>query len=325
MAQSLSILVTGSAGFVGSHLAHALQGPGVRLWGLDEKRLFDTRPHLPVVSYSGLLDLNDAPGAFAGPKRWDVVFHLGACTDTTCLDEAFLARRNVEFSQALWHHCTSTSTPMIYASSAATYGAGEHGYSDNSTDALERLKPLNPYGWSKHRFDLWALHQARLGHAPPRWAGFKFFNVYGTAEDHKGAMASFVTQAFDQVHNAGHVRLFKSARPDIAHGDQARDFIHVSDVVDILKFAAEARAFNSGLYNLGTGRARTYNDLVRAVFSSLKKEASITYFDPPADLEARYQYFTQAPMQKLLSQGWDRPLLSLEDGIERIASCRRSA
>lgn len=310
-------IVTGAAGFVGSQLAHSLSQSGWTVDAWDDPTLFAERPHLPKTPFRHVTDYRSFD--FSGSSgRWhgDAIFHMGACTDTTELDETFLNKVNTEFSQSLWKMAVAQKVPFFYASSAATYGAGARGYQDD-LEGLDSLQPLNPYGASKHRFDLWVRDQIRAGTTPPRWAGFKFFNVYGKGEDHKGAMASFVSQALLQIRRTDEVRLFKSLRPGIADGEQARDFIAVEDVVHVLKHFAETPCRNS-IYNLGTGRARSYNALVRGVFDALRKPPRISYFDPPPSIESRYQYFTEAPMAKLQAEmprgGLD--FLTLEKGIQ---------
>lgn len=239
--------------------------------------------------------------------------HLGACTDTTELDEDYLRRTNLEYSQMLWRHCTLRKIPMVYASSAATYGEGELGYDDDEA-LIPKLRPLNPYGESKRLFDLWALEQERAGQHPPAWSGFKFFNVYGFGERHKGKMASVVLHAFDQIRDRGTVRLFRSHREGIADGHQKRDFIFVDDVIEVLEFA-RSTPIQRGIFNLGTGRARTFLDLVKATFAAMGAPENITFFDTPEELRERYQYFTEARMQKLRGVGYTKLFTSLEDGV----------
>jgi len=217
---------------------------------------------------------------------------------------------NTGYSKEIWTFCTKHGIPLVYASSAATYGDGSLGYDDRH-DLVARLQPLNPYGVSKNDFDKWVLQQTSL---PPFWYGFKFFNVYGPNEYHKGRMASVVFHAFNQIRTSGKVRLFRSHRPDFQDGKQLRDFIYVKDVVDVLYFVYENR-INPGIYNLGTGKARTFLDLVNSVFHALNMEPVIEFIDTPLDIRDKYQYFTEAKMEKLNRAGYSKPFCSLEDGI----------
>ncbi|MCB0777116.1 MAG: ADP-glyceromanno-heptose 6-epimerase, partial [Chitinophagaceae bacterium] len=212
----------------------------------------------------------------------------------------------------IWNYCTANKIPLIYASSAATYGAGELGYKDDH-DIVGKLKPLNPYGVSKNEFDKWALQQDEA-HCPPFWAGLKFFNVYGPNEYHKGRMASVIFHSFNQVVALGKVKLFRSHRPDYKDGEQLRDFVYVKDVADVCLWLMQHRV-PSGLYNLGTGKARTFLDLVHAVFHSLDKTPEIEFIDTPVDIRDKYQYFTEAPMDKLKRAGYPGEFTSLEEGV----------
>ena len=258
----------------------------------------------------------------------DFIFHLGARTDTTEFDYSIHEKLNVAYSKKIWEYCTEKNIPLVYASSAATYGSGELGYSD-SHEIVEKLQPLNPYGVSKNEFDKWALRQAQ-DKQPPFWAGLKFFNVYGPNEYHKGRMASVIFHSFNQVQDKDKVKLFRSHRPDFKDGEQLRDFIYVNDVVAVCywfmekvrgqKSAAGSKALKatiitSGLYNLGTGKARSFNDLVRAIFNALNKPANIEYVDTPADIRDKYQYFTEANMHKLRDAGYREEFYSLEKGV----------
>jgi ADP-L-glycero-D-manno-heptose 6-epimerase len=220
---------------------------------------------------------------------------------------------NVDYSKALWSWCAAAGAPLVYASSAATYGGGELGFDDDEP-TMPRLKPLNPYGESKLEFDLWALAEEKAGRRPPAWAGFKFFNVYGFGERHKGKMASVALHAFDQIDSKGHATLFRSHKPGVPDGHQKRDFIAVEDVVDALFFALE-KPVERGIYNLGTGTARTFLDLVNAVFAGLGRAPDIRWVDTPESIRDKYQYFTEARMDRLRAQGWKRPPTSLEDGV----------
>jgi ADP-L-glycero-D-manno-heptose 6-epimerase len=240
----------------------------------------------------------------------DFVFHLGARTDTTEFDKSIFDELNMEYSQKMWNFCSENQIPLVYASSAATYGLGEFGYEDNH-EVIEKLKPLNPYGDSKNDFDKWALKQEK---APPFWAGLKFFNVYGPNEYHKGRMASVIMHAFNQIKETNAMKLFASHNPDYKDGEQLRDFVYVKDVVSVCLYLEKNRPAN-GLYNLGTGQSRTFNDLVNATFAALNKDADISYIPTPEDIRDKYQYFTEAKMDKLMSSGYTKKFYTLEDGV----------
>jgi ADP-L-glycero-D-manno-heptose 6-epimerase len=237
-------------------------------------------------------------------------YHLGARTDTTEFDYSIHQRLNVDYSRRIWEYCTQNNVPLVYASSAATYGDGSLGYSD-AHDMPEKLHPLNPYGVSKNEFDKWALRQEQT---PPHWYGLKFFNVYGPNEYHKGRMASVIFHSFNQIRQRGFVNLFRSLRPDFEDGQQLRDFIHVSDVVSVCQWLMQHQPA-SGLYNLGTGQARSFEDLARATFAGLDLDPDIRFIDMPEDIRDKYQYFTQADMHKLRDAGYDLPFRTLEDGV----------
>jgi len=240
----------------------------------------------------------------------DFVFHLGARTDTAEFDYSIHERLNLAYSKEIWNYCTAKNIPLVYASSAATYGSGELGYKDDH-DIVEKLQPLNPYGISKNEFDKWALKQkVQL----PFWAGLKFFNVYGPNEYHKGRMASVIFHSFNQIKSTGKVKLFKSHRPDCKDGEQLRDFIYVEDVAKVCYWLMENK-IPSGLYNLGTGKARSFNDLANATFNAMGKEPVIEYIDMPEDIRNKYQYFTEANMTKLTSAGYNRSFYTLEEGV----------
>ncbi|TMI86193.1 MAG: ADP-glyceromanno-heptose 6-epimerase, partial [Bacteroidetes bacterium] len=247
------------------------------------------------------------------------VFHLGARTDTTEFDYSIHERLNVEYSKKIWNYCAEKNIPLVYASSAATYGAGELGYKDDH-DIVDKLQPLNAYGVSKNEFDKWALRQAQ-DRQPPFWAGLKFFNVYGPNEYHKHRMASVVFHCFNQIQSNGKVKLFKSHKPEFKDGEQLRDFIYVKDVAAVCYWIMEKMVNGqwsaaNGLYNLGTGKARTFNDLVTAIFTSLQLPPKIEYVDTPVDIRDKYQYFTEADMSKLSSAGYKNSFYSLEDGVK---------
>ncbi|HKK38314.1 MAG TPA: ADP-glyceromanno-heptose 6-epimerase, partial [Cryomorphaceae bacterium] len=238
------------------------------------------------------------------------IFHIGARTDTTEFDKSIFDDLNVDYSQKIWKACVEFGIPLVYASSAATYGLGEHGYDDNH-GVVDKLEPLNPYGVSKNEFDKWALAQEKK---PYFWAGLKFFNVYGPNEFHKGRMASVIFHAFNQIEKNGEVRLFRSHNPEYRDGEQLRDFIYVKDLINVCLFLMENRK-HSGLYNLGTGKARTFLDLAKATFAALDMEPKISFIDTPADIRDKYQYFTEANMEKLKGIGYEKEFTSLEEGV----------
>ncbi len=222
---------------------------------------------------------------------------------------------NLEYSKKIWTYATSHKIPLVYASSAATYGDGSLGYDDDET-LIPKLTPLNPYGESKKQFDLWVLEEEKKCHTPPAWSGFKFFNVYGFGERHKVDMSSVVLKAFDQIKKTGAVRLFKSYHPEFPDGGQKRDFIFVDDVIDVLHFALQ-KPIRRGIFNLGGGIARTFLDLVHPVFQELKIPEKIIYIHMPLEIRDRYQYFTEAKMTRLRGAGYTKPFTSLEVGVQK--------
>lgn len=305
------LLVTGAAGFVGTRFVESCHARGVPVISVDAAEYFavrrehDETPYGMIVDRDTLFEWLERTGpALAG------IVHLGACTDTTEMDEAYFDRINVEYSKRLWHYATTHRVPFVYASSAATYGDGTQGYDDDE-DGIPSLTPLNPYGWSKQAFDLFVLGQTET---PPIWSGWKFFNVYGPGERHKGKMASVILHAYDQLKAGGPVRLFRSHKAGIADGHQARDFIDVRDVVSVLWFALD-HPVRRGIFNLGTGQARTYLDLARAVIHALGVEERIEYIDTPVAIRDKYQYFTEARMGRLRAAGYSAPFHSLEEGV----------
>ncbi|MEE8469409.1 MAG: ADP-glyceromanno-heptose 6-epimerase, partial [Planctomycetota bacterium] len=308
------VLVTGAAGFIGARTVEALGLRGTPVVSVDDLGLFDERPEHAGLDFGRRVGTSESI-AWLNAERPELagIIHLGACTDTTEMDEGFLRRVNLEYSQALWEHCASAGIPLIYASSAATYGDGSAGYDDDES-RLSELQPLNPYGVSKLQFDQWALEREQAGVAPPAWSGWRFFNVYGFGERHKQRMASVVLQAYDQIRECGRVRLFQSHHPDYEDGGQQRDFVFVDDVVRVLLFALDTPVAR-GIFNLGTGEARTFADLVRATFAALKRPVDIEYVPTPEDIRERYQYFTQARMQKLRAAGYTTPFTTLEEGV----------
>jgi len=314
------ILVTGAAGFIGSCMAGYLNRKGYHniiivdefparpAGGDDENKKpnYEDKKIIARVDRNGLFEwLHDHP------MKIDFVFHLGARTDTTEFDYAVLEKLNVDFSKKIWSYCVEKNIPLVYASSAATYGGGELGYKDDH-DLPYKLDPLNPYGRSKNEFDKWILKEKSQ---PPFWAGLKFFNVYGPNEYHKERMASVIFHSFNQIKSSGKVKLFKSHKPEYKDGEQLRDFVYVKDVVDICYWLMNEKPA-SGLYNLGTGKARTFKDLVTAIFKNLDKEPVIEFIDTPLDIRDKYQYFTEADMAKLRDAGYKEDFYSLEEGVE---------
>lgn len=314
------IIITGAAGFIGSCLARKFNDEGHDdLILVDDFTREDKRKNLEGKQYIELIHRREfVDWLRAHHHNVECVFHLGARTDTTEKDVAIFDRLNLNYSKSVWDVCTRQGLPLIYASSAATYGLGEHGYED-SHEVVDELHPLNPYGASKNDFDKWALQQTET---PPYWAGLKFFNVYGPNEYHKGRMASVIFHTAKQIEATGQMKLFRSHREDFADGEQSRDFIYVKDVVDICYFfykktknPAENKA-ESGLYNVGTGTARTFRDLAGNTFEAMDREPNISFIDTPADIRDTYQYFTEADMDKLRSAGYDKDFYTLEAGIE---------
>jgi ADP-L-glycero-D-manno-heptose 6-epimerase len=307
------IVVTGAAGFIGSRLLAELQERGYAdLVAVDDFSRTDKQRNLEGITLTERVDrAHFADWIDANERLVQFIFHLGARTDTTEFNKAVFDELNVRSSQQVWERCAQYAIPLVYASSAATYGDGSLGYGDTDVGLPFRLKPLNPYGESKNDFDKWALQQAAK---PFFWAGLKFFNVYGPNEYHKGRMASVVFHAFRQIQSTGSMKLFRSHRPDYADGGQLRDFVYVKDVCEVCIFLMEQRK-HSGLYNLGSGTARTFLDLARNVFKAMGKPEQIAFIDTPADIRDKYQYFTEAEMGKLRSIGYNKPFHTLEEGI----------
>ena len=318
------IIVTGAAGFIGSYMTGFLNENGFENLILVDKFIhsekeknWKQKKYLYAIDRELLLEWLDEHKRI----KIDFVIHLGARTDTTEFDYRIHRELNFEYSQDVWNYCTANNVPLIYASSAATYGAGELGYSDDDK-LIDDLKPLNPYGVSKNEFDQWAIKQLN---APPFWAGFKFFNVYGPNEYHKGRMASVIFHSFNQIQKDGFVKLFKSYKEDYKDGEQLRDFIYVKDIVKVIywmmnKSMASQQSISddqlySGIYNLGTGKARTFNDLVSVTYSALGKQTIIIYTEMPIDIKDKYQYYTEAAILKLKHAGYTEPFTSLEDGV----------
>lgn len=311
------IVITGGAGMIGSMIAwHLNQTLGrddlVIVDRLQQPEQWQNLVHRRYAQYldkDQLFDwLRDAAGQI------DAVIHMGAISATTERDFNRLATDNIHYSQALWTWCAEHDVPLLYASSAATYGGGEQGYLDDES-RIDALRPLNGYGYSKQFFDQWALRQVKENRpAPPQWCGFKFFNVYGPNEYHKGGMASVAYHCFHQFHEHARVKLFKSDRADYKDGMQLRDFVYVKDAAAVVAYFLQ-NPQHSGLYNVGTGQARAFKDLAAAVIVSMGRTPHITYIDMPAELRGKYQYFTEAGMDKLRAAGYDQPFYMLEEGI----------
>lgn len=319
-----TILVTGGAGFIGSNIAGRLSARGdcdvaVCDWfgsadDLKWKNLaaYDIADFVAPAALSGWLDTH--------ARRVRAVVHMGAISATTETDVDKIVENNIRLSMRIWDWCAQGRKPLIYASSAATYGGGEQGFvDDNSAEAMRKLAPLNAYGWSKKAFDLYALREAARGHAPPAWSGLKFFNVYGPHEQHKGGQKSVVAHMYPRAAAGEPVKLFKSHHPEYADGGQMRDFIYVRDCVDVVEWLLSGER-QGGILNVGTGQARSFADLAGALFQALKRAPNITYVDTPIEIRAKYQYFTQADMNRLRDLGYDRQFTPIEDGVADYAT-----
>jgi ADP-L-glycero-D-manno-heptose 6-epimerase len=305
------IVVTGAAGFIGSVLANYLN-----INELDNVIIVDDFTKKEKLSnYDSLpYDRIEREQFINWLEKYhndvDAVIHLGARTDTTEFDYSILEKLNLNYSKNIWNICSNNGIDLYYASSAATYGDGSLGYNDD-LDLIDKLKPLNPYGLSKNEFDKWAIKQVNK---PKHWAGFKFFNVYGPNEYHKKRMASVVFHGYNQIKDEGKMKLFKSHRPDYKDGEQKRDFVYVKDVIKVLLWFIEHRPNNS-IYNLGTGKARSFIDLGKSIFTAMNIPENIEFIDMPEDIKDKYQYFTEANMSKLYNIGYNNTFYSLEDGI----------
>ncbi len=312
------ILLTGGAGCIGSNLHAVLAARGLEVVIVDRLRHGGKWRNLGSHPPAQILPPSDLADFLDGHPPIEVVFHLGAVTDTTSRDGDLVWQSNVALSLMLWEWCVLRGVRFIYASSAATYGNGAAGFEDDPDPvSLARLRPLNLYGWSKHAFDLQVARNCAGGAArPPQCVGLKFFNVYGPNEYHKGAMISVVKVKFDELMADGVMRLFRSGRPDISDGEQRRDFIWVGDVVDVLLWAMDRPEVN-GLYNLGTGQSATYVSLAEAVAAAAGKPAEIEFVDMPATLAGQYQYRTEAPMQRLRAAGYTQAFLPVAEGVRR--------
>jgi ADP-L-glycero-D-manno-heptose 6-epimerase len=335
--QKSTIVITGAVGFIGSCMVSYLNQQGFEnLILVDEFDDEEKELNLLHKKYLVRVEREDFFNWVQKEKPpVSFVFHLGARTDTTEFDYAVHQHLNVEYSQKIWNYCTITNIPLVYASSAATYGEGELGYNDDH-DIIEQLQPLNPYGISKNEFDKWVLHQEDH---PPFWAGLKFFNVYGPNEYHKARMASVIFHSFNQIKENGKVKLFRSHKDGYEDGEQLRDFIYVKDVVEVCYWlmknmnreesdvsgelkthdsplTTHQSRLTSAIYNLGTGKARSFNDLVKATFTGLNLQPQIEYIDMPEDIRDKYQYFTEASMDKLKAAGYNKDFYTLEKGVD---------
>lgn len=306
------IVITGAAGFIGSCLLNRLNNKGHHdIIVVDDFSNPVKNKNILNKAFIKQVHRNDFFSWLdENHKNVSFVYHLGARTDTTEFNRRLLDELNLNYSKKMWEACTKYELPLIYASSAATYGAGENGYKDDH-ELVFKLKPLNPYGESKNDFDKWVINQDKT---PPYWAGIKFFNVYGPNEYHKKRMASVIFHAFNQIKETGKVKLFRSYKPEFKDGEQLRDFIYVKDVVNILWIGLYYKQ-NSGIFNLGTGKAQSFLDLVRAVFKATNFPENIEFIDIPEDIRDKYQYYTQADMTKMESLGFDVPFHTLEDAV----------
>ncbi|MCX6257169.1 MAG: ADP-glyceromanno-heptose 6-epimerase [Bacteroidia bacterium] len=306
------IIVTGAAGFIGSNVVAMLNSKGFKdIVIVDDFSRADKSGNYKNKIFSHQVERDVFFEWLDHNHRFvQFIVHMGARTDTTESDRKVFDRLNLGYSQDIWKACVRYGLPLIYASSAATYGGGEHGYNDDHS-IIGSLKPLNPYGESKNEFDKWALEQSEQ---PFFWAGLKFFNVYGPNEYHKGRMASVIFHAFKQINQTGEMKLFRSHHPGYRDGEQLRDFIYVPDVVNVIFFFLNNRK-QSGIFNLGTGTARTFADLTAITFRAMGIKENISFIDTPADIRDKYQYFTEANMTKLRAAGYQEPFTRLEDGI----------
>jgi ADP-L-glycero-D-manno-heptose 6-epimerase len=310
------IIVTGGAGFIGSNLVAGLNDKGLDDIAIVDRLGSDSKwRNIAKRRFSDFVFPDDLDRLLTSTAKADAVFHMGANSSTTATDADEIVRTNFLLSTRLWEWCSRTGTPFIYASSAATYGSGAQGFEDiESHEHFDRLRPLNLYGWSKHAFDRWAFTRHARGDAPPFWAGLKFFNVYGPNEYHKGDMQSLVAKNTRRIAAGEPIVLFKSHRADYADGEQLRDFIYVGDCVRVALWFLEFRG-PSGLFNLGTGKARSFRDLMHAVGQALGKQVEYEFCDMPGSIRPNYQYFTEAKMEKLLQAGFVDPFMSLEGGV----------
>ena len=307
------IVVTGAAGFIGSYFVSYLnKKERENIIVVDDFSYPEKNKNLNGKKIVGQIERTEFIEWFKeNAEKVTFMYHLGARTNTAEFDTELLNELNVEYSKSIWEICTEHKIGLIYASSAATYGLGEHGYKD-SQEVIDKLEPLNPYGRSKNEFDKWAFAQSET---PPFWAGLKFFNVYGPNEYHKGRMASVIFHAHKQIEESGGMKLFQSHNPDYKDGEQKRDFVYVKDLAQVMLWLREAMPEN-GLYNMGSGKARTFLDLVNATFKAMGKEPKVSFIPTPEDIRDKYQYFTEADMSKLKEAGYTDDFTSLEEGVK---------
>lgn len=312
----MTLLLTGAYGFIGARLAQAFLEKGQKdLLLADKPDYRTTRTCVKGLESLPFIDREALPAELPRLKNVSAVLHLGACTDTGNHDKAYMWKMNTDYTKKLWQWCGEKKIPLLYASSGATYGKGEEGYSDDHKD-IPKCKPLNVYGKSKQEFDLWALAQKA---APLLWWGLKFFNVYGMDENHKGRMASPIFHGYHEILKTGKQTLFRSHKEGIKDGEQKRDFIFVDDIVKLCLFCLEKNP-PSGIYNCGTGQARTFLDLSKALFKAIGKEQKIDWVDTPEKFRSGYQYFTQAEMGKMRKTGYSEPFMSIEEGVAKYVS-----
>ncbi len=316
------LLVTGGAGFIGSNVVASLNEAGRADIAVNDMLGSDGKwRNLAGRQIADFIPPTALERWLEG-RKLDAVIHLGAISSTTATDGDAIMENNFRLSLRLLDWCTAARTPFIYASSAATYGGGEQGYADDWSDgALQRLKPMNLYGWSKHMFDLAVAERVRhKDRMPPQWVGLKFFNVFGPNEYHKGEMMSLVAKRFDEAKAGKPIRLFKSHRPGVADGEQKRDFICVDDAIAVVRWLLESPSV-SGIFNVGTGQARSFRDLMTAMFTALGREPAIEYIDMPVALRDSYQYFTQAETANLRRAGYNADFTPLEAAVQRYVNC----
>lgn len=307
------IVVTGAAGFIGSCLVQRLNDAGhTNLVVVDDFSKTEKANNLKNKQFESKIERSEFfQWLNENGEQVSLIYHIGARTDTTEFDKSIFDELNVEYTKSIWRACIQFNIGMVYASSAATYGLGEFGYKDDH-GVIDKLVPLNPYGDSKNDFDKWALAQEEQ---PEFWVGLKFFNVYGPNEFHKGRMASVIFHAFNQIKEKGSMKLFRSHNPEYKDGEQLRDFVYVKDVVEVCLFLKEKQPEN-GIYNLGSGTARSFLDLTKNTFYAMDKTPEISFIDTPIDIRDKYQYFTEADMTKMVSAGYDKGFHSLEEGVK---------
>lgn len=313
------VIITGGAGFIGSQLGNFLlknKYLAADILVVDDIHKYNERKSTTLLRKVGVecLDWHEFP-KLLGTEKARVIFHMGAISNTEEKSKDKLNEQNLYYSQTIWNYCTQNEVPLFYASSASTYGAGEFGFEDNPT-RIPEYKPLNLYATSKQEFDLWVLEQIKNEHQPKKWAGFKFFNVYGAGEEHKGSQGSVIWHAKKQFEKTGVMKLFKSHHPNYKDGEQARDFVYVGDVCNVMHFFFMQNAAN-GIFNLGSGKARTFKDLVAATAAAIGVECKIEYIPTPESLRAQYQYFTEATLENLRKAGYTAPMTTLEEGVRK--------